>query len=873
MKTDKIRSTYLDYFKARQHKYFSSDSLVPANDPTLLFTGAGMNQFKAYFLGEKKDVKRATSSQKCIRTGDLERVGETASHHTFFEMLGNFSFGDYFKEEAIAYAWDFVTKELRLLKDDLWVSVFESDDEAFDIWKKKIGVDEKRIVRLSAEDNFWPANAPKDGPNGPCGPCSEIYVGKVPGKGVEIWNLVFTQYDRQDGGILKPLPQKNIDTGMGLERLASVLQGVPSNFDIDIFVELARSLSKAVGDHVNRPENKKLKHALLDHVRAVTFAIGDGVMPSNEGRGYVVRKLIRKSALHTRDLMCREPRLYSVVPAVAEIMHAAYPELASRAQGIASIVRREEESFWAVLDTRVPQAEIKIKTLALTSSRPNDTQVTKRVAETSFEFYDTYGVPKEILRDIVTKNGLAFDDAYFTKLVDEQRSRSRSSSALADSIFVKSDGLFAKMPAPTVFCGYETPATKARVVGILSGKSELEKVEKGQKALIVLDRTPFYAEQGGQIGDIGILQSASGKAVVSDTQWHDDLVLHHIEVTEGALKLGEAIDASIDTVNRERIMRNHSATHLAHAALRKVLGPHVKQNGSLVASDRFRFDFTHFAAMTQDEIRRVEELVNAEIEHDHKQNMRILPTNEAIAAGAMAMFGEKYGDSVRVVSFGEFSTELCGGTHVPSTGFIGRFRIASETSVQAGVRRIEAVTGDAARLRQNEEESEMKTLLSYFGAEKFGVRKKIAAGSKDIGESQKKLKNAFMAALRREMNLRLQKAQHVGGVRLVIERLPDMPVDFLRETADWMRSGSEPSAIVLGTQIQSKPQFVVALSNGVAAKTGVDANATVKEIAKKIDGSGGGRPDMAVGGGKPGSSLELALDFASSFLRERLSKN
>jgi alanyl-tRNA synthetase len=521
----------------------------------------------------------------------------------------------------------------------------------------------------------------------------------------------------------------------------------------------------------------------------------------------------------------------------------------------------------------VPQAEIKIKTLALTSSRPNDASVTQRVAETAFEFYDTYGVPKEILRDIVHKNGLGFDEGYFSKLVDAQRDRSRLSSALADSIFVKSQDLFAKMPEPTAFLGYETLSAKARVTGILSGKSEAEKVEKGQKALIVLDRSPFYAEQGGQIGDSGIIQGPSGKAAVSDTQWHDRLVLHHVEIVEGSIKRGDNVEAAVESQNREKIMKNHSATHLLHSALRKVLGPHVKQNGSLVASDRLRFDFTHFAALTPDQIRRVEELVNGEIQKDVRQNLRVMPTKEAIASGAMAFFGEKYGDSVRVISFGEFSTELCGGTHVPSTGQIGSFKITSESSVQAGVRRIEAVTGEAARLRRDEEEGEMRLLLSYLGADAARVREKIAAGSRELGEGQKKLKNAFLAAIRREMTRRVEKARSVSGIRLIIESLPEMPVDLLRETADWMRSGKELSAIVLGTQIQTKPQFVVALSNGVVAQTGVDANTTVKEIAKRIDGSGGGRPDMAVGGGKPGASIQSALDFAAEYLTGRFQKN
>jgi alanyl-tRNA synthetase len=872
MQTDKLRSLYLDYFKAKDHKYYPSASLIPGDDPTLLFTGAGMNQFKANFMGLKKEPKRATSCQKCVRTADLVRVGETAYHHTFFEMLGNFSFGDYFKEEAIQYAWDFITRELRFNKDDLWVSVFHEDKEARDIWHKKIGVPDKRIVSMDAEDNFWPSNAPTLGPNGPCGPCSEIYVGKEPGKGVEIWNLVFTEFDRQDGGILKPLPQKNIDTGMGLERLASVIQGVESNFEIDIFRNIRAEIEAAGGAALFKNAKTKYRNAVLDHLRTIVFSISDGIAPSNEGRGYVVRKLIRKSALHLRDMGARQPTLYHFAPAIAAVMGRAYPELISNIATAQAVVKREEEAVWTILETRVPEAQIKIKSIALTTKPGQEAFSARRATETAFEYYDTYGVPKEILEEVLKQNQFALDEKHFTGLMEEQRERSRQGSKISGSIFaVNEDALtHAGLPA-TVFTGYERTEDAGKVLAIFVGDAQVKRIEKGQQGLLVTDRTPFYAESGGQVGDEGVVKGPSGEARVSDSQWNGEVVLHHIEVTGREIHVGDTVELQVDKVRRHAIMKNHSATHLLHSALRLVLGPHVKQRGSLVAPDRLRFDFAHFEGVKPEEMRRIEHLVNAEIRKDHAVVTELKDQKQAIADGAMAFFGDKYDSEVRVLTMGDFSKELCGGTHSPTTGFIGSLKIVSEGSVQSGVRRIEAVTGDAAARLAADEEQELKSILTYLDAERDGVRNSIIEAQEETKALERELKGAFTKVVRGSMTTLVDRSIEKKGTRLVLERLEGLDKDMLRDTADWVRTRPGSYAVVLSATLQEKPQIVVALSQDLVQKK-MSAGELVKEISLKMGGSGGGRPDIAMGGGKPGSDLGEALHAARVLIEERLEK-
>jgi len=862
MKTSQLRSLFIDYFAAKDHQVFSTDSLIPKDDPTLLFTGAGMNQFKPYFLGIKKDVKRAVSCQKCIRTADLENVGRTAYHHTFFEMLGNFSFGDYFKEEAIQYGWDFVTRELNLPSDHLWVSVYKDDQEAYDIWKKKIGIKEKRIKRFDAEDNFWPANAPKKGPNGPCGPCSEIYYGREAGKGVEIWNLVFTEFDRQEDGLLAPLPMKNIDTGLGLERLAAVMQGVESNFEIDLFQDLRSGMEKVIGAGLLKEASTRTINALLDHLRAVVFAVTDGVMPSNEGRGYVVRKLIRRSAMHLKGIGVYQPILHRVVPSVGEVMGDAYPDLRNNEASVKAIVKKEEEAIWNILETRVPEVQIKIKAIALTTKEGQMEYASQRATEKAFEYYDTHGVPKEILEEIVRENNLTFEEELFAKLMTRQRERSRMTSKIADAIFTMEKGDVLPEDQPTEFTGYKHTKDKAKILGLFDSKmSRVPRLEKGESGSVVVDKTPFYAEQGGQIGDQGVIKTTTSAAQADDTQWYSKVILHHVRVTKNELKEGDNVEMQVDEDRRNRIRKNHTATHLVHRALQKVLGAHVKQRGSLVAPDRLRFDFSHYEAVSPKKITAVEDMVNAEIKRKTVLKTEVEDAHKAIAGGAMAFFGEKYGDKVRVVSVGDFSKELCGGTHVRSTDQIGLFRITSEGSIQSGVRRIEAVTGETAFQMRDEAQKELSDISAYLNSNAQEVEKKIEDGLNQLQQHQKKLKTLFQKHLRGEMRKTIEASQEKGGARLVIRELPGVDNEILRETADWIRSQPGSFLVVLASVIQSKPQVVVALSPDLVQK-GLKAGALVKEITQLMGGSGGGRPDLALGGGKANADLSAALKFA-----------
>lgn len=870
MQTDKLRSIYLDYFKAKDHKYFSSSSLIPGDDPTLLFTGAGMNQFKANFMGIKKEPKRATSCQKCVRTADLVRVGETAYHHTFFEMLGNFSFGDYFKEEAIQYAWDFITKELKMPKENLWVSVFHEDKEAREIWIKKIGLSDKRIVAMDAEDNFWPSNAPTLGPNGPCGPCSEIYVGKEPGKGVEIWNLVFTEFERQDGGILKPLPQKNIDTGMGLERLASVIQGVESNFDIDLFRKLREEIEAAGGQALFKSAKPKYRNAVMDHLRTIVFSISDGIAPSNEGRGYVVRKLIRKTALHLRDMGAMQPTLYHFAPAVAAVMGAAYPELISNIATAQAVVKREEEAVWNILETRVPEAQIKIKSIALTTKQGQEAFAARRATEMAFEYYDTHGVPKEILEEVLKQNHFTLEEKHFAELMGQQRERSRQGSKISGSIFaVAEDALTRAGLPPTQFTGYERMEDEGKVLAIFAADTSVNRLEKGQQGIIVTDRTPFYAESGGQVGDTGVLRTASGDALVSDTQWSGEVVLHHVEITGHEIHVGDTAQLQVDKARRESVMKNHSATHLLHSALRLVLGPHVKQRGSLVAADRLRFDFSHHEGVKPDEMQQIERLVNLEIGKNHAVVTEVKDQKQAIADGAMAFFGDKYDSEVRVLTMGGFSKELCGGTHSPSTGFIGSLRVVSEGSVQSGVRRIEAVTGEAAARLATQEQEELRHILRYLDAEHDGVKNSILEAQEEVKSLEKELKSAFFKVVRESMTKLIERSSEKKGTRLVLERLEGLDKEMLRDTAEWVRTRPGSYAVMLSSTIQEKPQIVVALSPDLVQKK-LSAGDLVKIISAKMGGSGGGRPDLAHGGGKPDADLSDAFHTAKVLIEERL---
>ena len=811
-----------------------------------------MNQFKPYFLGLKKDVKRATSCQKCLRTADLDRVGKTAYHHSFFEMLGNFSFGDYFKEEAIVWGWEFVTRELGLPKEDLWVSVYQDDDEAFELWKKKVGLPDSRIVRMGAEDNFWPSNAPTDGPNGPCGPCSEIYVGKTPGKGVEIWNLVFTQYDRQSDGSLPPLPQKNIDTGMGLERAAAVIQRVEANFDIDTFAalrqELHALLKKGAAERAH-------ENAVMDHARAVTFSIADGALPSNEGRGYVIRKIIRLATDHLSKAGAVTPgTLHQLVPGVIRIMGAVYPELADRQKTIQSIVENEEKAYFEAC-RRAETAR----------------QGSMSAEEFAFMLYDTYGLPLDRIHAKFKKEGKSFEEKTFEAYLNEQRDRSRTSSSItanifsADSKIALADGLL-----PTEFTGYETLKSEAKLLRAFRGEESVPALRPGEEGILIFDRSSFYAEAGGQVGDTGIIEASGFKASVTNTQWAEKCIAHKVRVENGNAEVGKSYKLLVDVSRRADIMKNHTATHLLHSALRKVLGDHVKQSGSLVAEDYLRFDFTHFSALSPDQTAEVERLINDEIRKNITLDKQVMSKDEAIQKGAVAFFGEKYGDKVRVVSVGDFSKELCGGTHLETTGLIGTFKIVFEGSIQAGVRRIQAVTGRAAEAYLREKETELKKIMTEFGAKDSEELKASLAGtSLKLKNLRGKLIGLADTALKEETHKVLSAAPKVGEAKLVCIEAPRADADLIRSDYEYLKKEEPLFAAFFSAPFDDKVTYAVAASQGMVQK-GFNSGDVVKDIAAAVKGSGGGRPDFAVGGSKSGTSASDMLATGRRIVDARL---
>ncbi len=753
MNSNQLRKEFLEFFKSKDHKVVASDSLIPANDPSLLFTGAGMNQFKDYFLGLKKEMKRAATSQKCFRTGDVDQVGQTASHLTFFEMLGNFSFGDYFKKEAIAWGWEFMTQRMKIPAEKLWVSVYEKDDEAAGIWANEIKLPRERIVRFGPKDNFWPSNAPADGPNGPCGPCSEIYFDygrSVPGKSctekqcspackcgrfVEVWNLVFTQFDRQPDGSLKPLPAPNIDTGMGLERLAAVMQDKMSVFETDLFAPLVEEVERTVcaepveAQLTVRQAHRERIRAIADHVRGLTFLICDGVIPSNEGRGYVLRMLLRKAvrAGQNCSAVFSKPTLYKLVALVTKIMGDAYPELAHRRESIAAVIKSEEERFLQMLEEKLPLLEAEIQTKKGSSLD----------ARTAARYYDTHGLAYEEIAEVGKRHSVKLPSKQeFEKALAELQSQSKSGSKFGD-IFAKDKlmELLAGKP-PTEFLGYGRDLTaQAKVLALVQENRSVQEAKAPAPVEVILDRTPFYGEAGGQMGDTGLLVGPEGKVKVADTQWAGSILVHRGELTEGKIRVGDRLDAGVDAGRRLQTAQNHTATHLLHSALRKVLGEHVMQAGSLVAPDHLRLDFSHGKALTPQQRESVESLANEWVFAALPVSTAQMSIDEAKKSGAMALFGEKYAEKVRVVSIGDVSKELCGGIHLASSSEIGVFRLVEEGSIASGVRRVEALTNKTAlgsletevvRLKENRERlskrnkelQEQKSSLELKGAAK-----------------------------------------------------------------------------------------------------------------------------------------------------------
>ncbi|MFH1355216.1 MAG: alanine--tRNA ligase [Candidatus Omnitrophota bacterium] len=854
-----LRKKFLDFFKSKKHKLPEPDSLVPKDDATVLFTPAGMNQFKKEFLGFDSGFTRVATCQRCLRTDDLDKVGQTSGHHTFFEMLGNFAFGDYFKKEAISYAWEFLTEVLKIDEKRLWVSVYKEDSEAYKIWTDSIGVPNSRIVKLGEKENFWPSEAKSNGPNGPCGPCSEIFFDQGEKIGckkpvcspacdcdrfIEIWNLVFTQFDRKEGGGLEPLPNKNIDTGMGLERLAAVMQGVLSNFETDLFKPIVKEIvSECQGEKVSK--NRGLVYAIADHLRAVTFSIYDGVIPSNEGRGYVIRKLIRKAILHLKQLGAEVPFLYKLVPVLSERMQSFYAELALRRENIAEIIFAEENNFIATLNSSEGLFNEKFR---VSANRKMGAEEAGRVA---FQLYDTHGVPWELTSNWAKKHGLEISEASYGQELEKQKKRSKLQTSMKGDVFAQGAVNF-KVKA-TKFAGYEDNSLDAKILKIVKDNSEAKEVGKGEGATILLDQTVFYPESGGQVGDSGKISKGKNVFEVRDTQKSDKVLLHIGSVKEGKLKVGDAVSAEVDSERRLSIARNHTATHLLQAALRKVLGSHVQQQGSLVAEDRLRFDFSHFKDIDDTLINRIEEVVNGYIFGNHDLKKKEMGLKAAKKAGALAFFGEKYEEKVRVVSIGDFSQELCGGVHLENTGQIGLFKIVRERSIASGVRRIEAATGKYAYkvIEEKQKEAENKELVE---------RTKILEKSK---QTQR------MDALINSIDDWINQAEDINGTKIITRQVDSLDINFLRKSVDLIKQKTDNSVIALGSQSGNRALLVVGITANLM-KNGLDATNLIKEIAKILGGSGGGRKDFAQAGGKNPEKLPEAFAELRSIIQKKL---
>ena len=882
MKTSEIRQRFLKFFERKGHQVVPSDSLIPpAEDKSLLFTGAGLNQFKDEFMGRgKPGLKRAVTSQKCFRTGDVDNVGRTAFHDTFFEMLGNFSFGDYFKRESILWGWEFMTREMRLPPERLLVSVYEDDDEAFAIWEKEVGLSPKIIFRYGQHENFWPADAPKLGPNGLCGPDSEIFYdfgtdagcGKPDcqpscscGRFCEVWNLVFQQFERKDGGVLDPLPTKNIDTGMGLERMAAVMQGKRTSYDTDLFVPIIQEIereSEMTYERVRDTRQGVGFRRIADHVRAAAFCIADGVLPSNTGRGYVLRKLIRRAVLDGGRLGRKKAFLYRLVPAVARVMGDHYPELIDRRENIARLIRIEEERFHQTLDQGQGILEGVMQEMRRSS-------VKTLPGDEAFRLFDTYGLPLDVTESIIEDEGFNVDREGFDRQMERQRELSRQGTKISSDIF--GGGPVAELKergASTAFEGYEQDETEGSVTGIATGDELRDEAREGEEAMIVLDRTTFYGEAGGEVGDTGLLESSEARFEVADTRRSEDMILHIGRVRRGVIRLGDALIARPDVARRAAIRRNHTATHLMHLALREVLGKHAEQAGSLVAPDRLRFDFHHVQAMTPEEIRLVEDKVNERILSNDTVAWRVVPLAEAKAQGATALFGEKYGEEVRLLDVGGYSKELCGGLHCSATGDIGFFRILSESSVAAGVRRIEAVTGLGALQFVREKEELLRRVGELLGAPEARLVERAEHLAAQVKELRKELQKARQASAPGAGDY-LRNAKDVGGAKLVAAKVEDAGPDDLRSMADQLRRIAPSVAIVLGSVSDDRVNLMVAVTRDLVER-GLHAGKIAGEAAKLVGGGGGGRPDMAQAGGKDPAGLEKAIRKAADLITEKL---
>ena len=863
LSTADLRNKFIDYFKSHGHQAVASSSLVPADDPTLLFTNAGMNQFKDCFLGaEKRSYTRAVSSQRCVRAGgkhnDLENVGYTARHHTFFEMLGNFSFGDYFKKEAVEFAWNFLTKEIGLPKEKLLVTVYSEDDEAFDIWENHIGIPKEKIIRISTSDNFWSM-----GDTGPCGPCSEIFYdhgahiwGGPPGtpeedgdRFIEIWNLVFMQFNKQADGTMEPLPKPSIDTGMGLERISAILQNVHSNYEIDLFQNLIKSAASIVGSE--DLENKSLR-VIADHIRSCSFLICDGVMPSNEGRGYVLRRIIRRAVRHGYQLGANDIFFYKLVASLAKEMGEAYPELVDQLPVIEKVLRVEEEQF--------------SKTLARGMAILNDTLETLEgdtvPGDVVFKLYDTYGFPTDLTNDVAREHDLKIDEEGFEAAMQAQRARAQQASNFGADYNSK-----LAIDHTTSFTGYTDVEGQANVVELIADNAFVEKLEDGQEGVVVLDSTPFYAESGGQAGDKGVLRVANGEFIVTDTQKMGNAFAHK-GIAKGSVSKGDTATAAIDAANREAIKKNHSATHLLHAALREILGEHVTQKGSLVEAPRMRFDFSHFEAVTAEQLAEIERRVNQEIRANHTLATELMDLDEAKASGAMALFGEKYDEKVRVVTMGPFSVELCGGTHVTRTGDIGLFKITSEAGIASGVRRIEAVTGEHALEVVQTQQATLSSLSALLKTDSQNVLDRVVSLQNQTKELEKALNSAKQKLASQQGADMLSNAVEINGVKVLIANLEGVEAKSLRSMMDDIKNRIGEGIVVLGVANDAKVNLIAGVTKNLTSK--VKAGELVNFVASQVGGKGGGRPDMAQAGGDQPENLGQALDSVNAWLQDKL---
>ena len=871
--TAEIRQAFLDFFHSKGHQVVASSSLVPHNDPTLLFTNAGMNQFKDVFLGlDKRNYSRATTSQRCVRAGgkhnDLENVGYTARHHTFFEMLGNFSFGDYFKHDAIQFAWELLTSEkwFALPKERLWVTVYESDDEAYEIWEKEVGIPRERIIRIGdnkgapyASDNFW-----QMGDTGPCGPCTEIFYdhgdhiwGGPPGspeedgdRYIEIWNIVFMQFNRQADGTMEPLPKPSVDTGMGLERIAAVLQHVNSNYDIDLLRTLIQAVAKVTG--ATDLSNKSLR-VIADHIRSCAFLIADGVMPSNENRGYVLRRIIRRAVRHGNMLGAKETFFYKLVGPLIDVMGSAGEDLKRQQAQVEQVLKTGEEQFARTLERGLALLD---EELAKLSGDTLD-------GETAFRLYDTYGFPVDLTADVCRERNIKVDEAGFEAAMEEQRRRAREASG-----FGADYNAMIRVDSASEFKGYDHLELNGKVTALFVDGKAVDAINAGQEAVVVLDQTPFYAESGGQVGDKGELKGANFSFAVEDTQKYGQAIGHIGKLAAGSLKVGDAVQADVDEARRARIRLNHSATHLMHAALRQVLGTHVSQKGSLVNDKVLRFDFAHNEAMKPEEIRAVEDLVNTQIRRNLPIETNIMDLEAAKAKGAMALFGEKYDERVRVLSMGDFSTELCGGTHASRTGDIGLFRIISESGTAAGVRRIEAVTGEGAITTVHADSDRLSEVAHLLKGDSNNLADKVRSVLERTRQLEKELQQLKEQAAAQESANLSSKAIDVNGVKLLVSELSGVEPKMLRTMVDDLKNQLGSTIIVLATVVEGKVSLIAGVSKDVTDR--VKAGELIGMVAQQVGGKGGGRPDMAQAGGTDAAALPAALASVKGWVSAKL---